>query len=327
MAYDYRYQPFFDKFLRDVLPLDASRVERIDGAWQRLHDVVVGGDAFSRYRPEIVPQGSYAAGMAVRPVRPGDEFDVDLVVKLTLPVSCTSTETLTWIRTRLALDSVFKMRLLAHPRCVRISYAGDFHMDVAPARRTLSTSPISGARLIRVKVPDRVGGWRFSNPEGFVRWCEAQKERTGGDFARVVMMMKRWRDFNAPEKRRIKSIVFTTLLGRSVPAWTGGGDSRRPDADLLVATLGVLVRKLAPITGVPLVPNPSLKLENLARTWTRNDFQAFREELKAAFELAVQIRKSKDPNRVVRSVGRTFPTARRSRRVLRLIKKCDDAVV
>lgn len=307
MAYDYRYQPFFDKFLRDVLPLDASRVERINGAWQRLHDVIAGDDAFTRYRPEIVPQGSYAAGTAVRPVRPGDEFDVDLVVKLTLPLSWTSTETLTWIRTRLALDSVFKTRLLAHPRCVRISYAGDFHMDVVPARRLSTTSPISGARLIRLKVPDRVGGWRFSNPEGFVRWCEAQNKRTGGDFGRVVMMLKRWREFSAPEKRRIKSIMFTTLLGRTVPAWPGGGDSRRPDADVLVATLGVLSRKLAPITGVPVVPNPSLRLENLARTWTRNDFVAFRNELKEAFRLAVQIRKSKDPTSWRALFGPTFP--------------------
>ena len=135
---------------------------------------------------------------AVGQVRARDEFDVDLVVKLTLPVSLSSADTLTWIRSRLALDSVFRVRLKPHPRCVRISYAGDFHMDVVPARRVATVGPISGARLVRLKVPDRVGGWRFSNPEGFVRWCQTQDERTGGDFGRVVMMMKRWRDRHPP---------------------------------------------------------------------------------------------------------------------------------
>jgi hypothetical protein len=308
VAYDYRYQPFFNKFLEQVLPLDPSRVDRINGAWQRLIDVIGSDEAFRRYRPQIVAQGSYAAGTAVRPTRPGDEFDVDLVVKLTLPVSWSSTETLTWIRSRLALDGVFKTRIQPHPRCVRISYASDFHMDVVPARRVATTMPISGVRITRLKVPDRVGGWRFSNPEGFVRWCEAQDKRTGGDFGRVVMLMKRWRDYNEPDHRRVKSIVFTTLLGRSVPGWTAAGSSSRPDADVLIATLRSLSVKLAPITGVPYVRNPSMASENLARSWKRDDFVVFRKELKDAFRLALEIRKSKDPSAWSRLFGPTFPS-------------------
>lgn len=307
MPYDYRYQPFFDKFVGEVLPLDGSRVERINSAYRHLVDVVSGDEAFRRYRPEIVPQGSYAVGTAVRPVRPGDEFDVDLIVKLTLPLSSSSAETLTWIRSRLALDGVFKPRLNTHPRCVRISYAGDFHMDVVPARRITTTGPLSGARLVRLKVPDRVGGWRFSNPEGFVRWCQAQNKRTGGDFTRVVMMMKRWRDHTAPDHRRVKSIVFTTMLAKSVPAWAPGGASPRPDADVLIATLRTLNTKLAPITGVPYVRNPSMISENLARTWVRADFVALRTELKAALKLALHARKSGDSAAWRLLFGPTFP--------------------
>lgn len=309
VAYDYRYQPVFNKFASEVLPLDSSRVNRINRAWRHLVDVIAADDAFKRYRPEIVLQGSYAAGTAVRPVRAGDEFDVDLVVKLNLPVSLSSTDTLTWIRSRLELDGVFKTRITPHPRCVRISYAGDFHMDVVPARRTITTMPISGARIARLKVPDRVGGWRFSNPEGFVRWCEAQNKRTGGDFQRVVAMMKRWRDYETPDHRRVKSIVFTTLLGKSVPAWSATGASQRPDADVLVMTLRSLNMSLARFTGVPSVRNPSMATENLARTWTRADFVAFRTALRNTLRLAVQIRKSREDAAAWRLVfGPTFPT-------------------
>ncbi len=270
------YQPWFDKFVGQVLPLDDSRVERITGAWNRLNDLVAGDATLARHRPQIVLQGSLAAGTAIRPLRADDEFDVDALIKLTLPPSWSSDSTLDWLRGRLAQDRIFKPRLVPHPRCVRVSYAGDFHLDVVPARRARTRSPISGAwPPLRLKVPDRKGGWRFSNPEGFVAWCERQERRTGGDFSRVVMMLKRWRDDNAPEKRRVRSIVFTTLLGQAVLGWVGTRPNTRPDVDVLIATLRTLNRRLRGFTAVPIVRNPSLRAENLARNWTRNDFLGF----------------------------------------------------
>jgi hypothetical protein len=182
-------EPWFDHFMSDVLPLDDSRIERITDSWRHLERLVAGDRSFDGLRPQIVAQGSFAAGTAIRPLRSGDEFDVDLVIKLTLPPRLSSDATLDWLRGCLAVDGVFKKRLVAHPRCVRVSYAGDFHLDVVPARRVRTRSPISGALLpLRLKVPDRSGGWRFSNPEGFVAWCRSQDRRTGGDFSRVVMM-------------------------------------------------------------------------------------------------------------------------------------------
>lgn len=290
-----------------MLPLDASRVERISGAWTHLEDLVAGDSEFKRYRPQIVVQGSYAAGTAIRPLRAGDEFDVDLVIKLTLPRLWRSDVALDWLRGRLALDGDFRKRLARHPRCERVSYAGEFHLDVVPARRESAIAPISGARLLRLKVPDRSGGWRYSNPEGFVRWCGQQDQRTGGDFGRIVMMLKRWRDNSATEKRRIRSIVFTTLIGRAVPTWNSPGTSTRPDANVLIATLGALDRRLKAFTGIPIIRNPSLPSENLARSWTRADFVEFRKQLREAFRLAIYIRKTGDPAAWRALFGSTFP--------------------
>jgi hypothetical protein len=121
------------------------------------------------------------------------------------------------------------------------------------------------------------------------------------------MMLKRWRDNNAPEKRRIKSIVLTTLIGRSVPTWSRGGQSTRPDADVLTATLAVMNRKLAAFSGPPLVTNPSLVTENLARSWTRQDFLSFRRELKTAWQTAALARKGTQPQAWRALFGGTFP--------------------
>jgi Second Messenger Oligonucleotide or Dinucleotide Synthetase domain len=309
MAVD--YQPWFTRFVGDVLPLDERRVERINVAWRHLQQLVAGDSAFNRLRPQIVPQGSYATGTAIQPLRAKDEFDVDLVIKLTLRGSVTSTTALDWLRSRLALDETFKPRLLPHPRCVRVSYAGEFHLDIVPARRVSTVLPGSGPTspgLVRLKVPDREGGWRFSNPEGFVRWCRRQDRRTGGDFGRVVMMLKRWRDTEAPEKSRVRSIVFTTLIGRAVPTWSGSSNSPRPDARVLIATLQTINRHLRGITGIPLVKNPSLRSENLARSWTRSDFVEFHSQINQAWKLAIYIHKTGDPAGWRALFGSTFPT-------------------
>jgi Second Messenger Oligonucleotide or Dinucleotide Synthetase domain len=300
------YQPWFNKFVAS-LPLDISRLERVTNAWSHLSNLVASDSALTRHRPQIVPQGSYAAGTAIRPLHAGDEFDVDLVITLTLPLSWSSDVTLDWLRGRLALDRDFKTRLVDHPRCVRVSYAGEFHLDIVPARRVTTASSISGIRLTRLKVPDRKGGWRFSNPEGFVAWCQQQDKRTGGDLSRIVMMLKRWRDNNAPEKRRVRSIVFTTLLGRAVPSWSLPGQSRRPDANVLIASLGTLNRQLRGINGLPFVRNPSLSTENLARGWTRSDFVEFRKQINEAWKLAIFVRKRGDPAAWRALFGATFP--------------------
>jgi hypothetical protein len=308
MAVD--YQPWFNHFVGAVLPLDETRVERIEDAWRHLQGFVAGDTAFRGLRPQIVPQGSYAAGTAIRPLRKSDEFDVDLVIKLTLRRSVTSTAVLDWLRGRLAMDQTFRRRLVPHPRCVRVNYAGDFHFDIVPARRVSTlrqVSPATTVNLVRLKVPDRKGGWRFSNPEGFVNWCRKQDRRTGGDFGRMVMMLKRWRDNRAPEKARVRSIVFTTLIGRAVPTWHGATESPRPDARVLVATLQRLNRQLRPITAVLFVRNPSLASENLARSWTRSDFLEFRGQINEAWKLATEIYRSGDPARWRAFFGKSFP--------------------
>ena len=138
--------------------------KRIQDATRHLHQLVAGDAAFKGLRPQIVPQGSFATGTAIRPLRKNDGSHVDLVIKLTVRRSVSSTEVLDWLRVKLALDGTFKKRLVPHPRCVRVSYAVDFHLDIVPARRVSTvhqTSPTTTLNLIRLKVPDRTGGWRL----------------------------------------------------------------------------------------------------------------------------------------------------------------------
>jgi hypothetical protein len=161
----------------------------------------------------------------------------------------------------------------------------------------------------RLKVPDRQGGWRFSNPQGFTAWCRAKDRQTGGDFTRVVMMLKQWRDNVASDQARIRSIVFTTLIGRAVPPWRGAGANSRPDDKVLITTLGRLHQRLAATRGVLVVRNPSLIAENLARDWSRADFQLFREQVKSAFGIAASARMVGRPAIWRQLFGPSFPSS------------------
>jgi Second Messenger Oligonucleotide or Dinucleotide Synthetase domain len=297
------FQPYFDGFLTN-LALDPTREGRIASAVRHLSEIVAGDPLLRRRRPRLVLQGSYATGLAVRPLRASDEYDVDVVLELTVGATASSAATLDWLHTRLANDAVFRTRLRRHPRCVRIEYAGDFHLDIIPGRRIYTPG---GAFRGVIKAPDRERGWRTSYPRGFLRWCARQERRTGRDFGRVVVMLKRWRDLQGPDRRRIRSIVFTTLVGRCVPTWSHAGDSSRPDADIVVETLARLDRYVHSRPRVPIVRNPSLPSENLARAWPQTHFEEFRAQIRAAAVAADAARRGVDPRLWRRLFGDGFP--------------------
>jgi hypothetical protein len=304
--YGFDPQPLFNRFLADVLPLDATREARIEDALLHLQDVITNDDALWRYRPYLFLQGSYASDLGVRPATPRAEFDVDVVIRLRrLPSTMTATRALTFLSDRLRLDRIFASRLVDHDRCVRLAYANEFHVDVVPARALVG---LAGQVIEAVQVPFRGVGWRRSNPLGYMRWCRQRDVRTGGDFTRVVWLLKRWRDL-APRRRSIRSIVFTTLIGRMVPPWTGSGQSTRPDGEVLAETLERLERWANAQRRVPVVTNPSLRVENLTKRWTLSDFRAFRTELTAVVT-AVRVAQLVGGAAAWRSVfGDSFPSA------------------
>lgn len=297
------FQPFFNKFLGS-LALDTTRVERIESARRHLLDVVENDERLMRRKPTLLIQGSYGQSLAVRPADADEEYDVDLVLEMNIAPSATSAATLDWLHDRLALDGVFRPKLRRHDRCVRIQYAGDFHLDVVPGRRLTASGVFRGI----ISAPDRSAGWRRSYPRGFMRWCDKQNERTGGDFQRVVMLLKRWRDVRISEAQRVRSIVFTTLLGRCVPDWGYKTTNTRPDADVLTTTLVRLDRYLQGRTRVPRITNPSLPSENLTRRWTEAHYRGFRNAVHEAVRSAGEARAWGDPAAWRMLFGGGFPT-------------------
>ena len=115
----------------------------------------------------IYPQGSVALGTATRPIR-GNEFDVDLVcflLGLTTATDPASVKAL--IGRRLRQETRYAAMLEEKPRCWRLNYSGQFHLDIAPS--IANPRCANGGEL----VPDKkLRQWKATNPRGYRRKFE-----------------------------------------------------------------------------------------------------------------------------------------------------------
>lgn len=108
-------------------------------------------------------QGSTAIGTTVKPKR-DDEFDLDFVLQVEgwngSPMALCNA-----VYSRLSAHGMYSSKLKPMRRCVRIEYAGEFHLDIVPA--VLIASPTPTNILI---TDSNTQSWTSSNPKGFARW-------------------------------------------------------------------------------------------------------------------------------------------------------------
>lgn len=205
---------------------DAEMKYQAVGRW-----LSAGDSELAPFAPEIYPQGSMLLGTTVRPWR-GIEYDLDLVCQLHWCADVPPVTVYNWVCDRMASHETYAQMLEKLKRCLRLNYAGEFHLDVLPA------CPNGIAKAIIV--PDRkLLCWVHSNPKGFAQWfflrCQLRDEFAKQMFAekieplpsavpseykyplqRVVQLMKRHRDLFFDGGHDIaRSIILTTLAGHA----------------------------------------------------------------------------------------------------------------
>lgn len=236
------------------------------------------GSPIAAYSPHIYPQGSLKVGTTVRPIG-RCEFDLDLVCVLQVaPQTFKNPEdALVLIEKRLQAHGQYVVMLdrKKRPRCVRVLYADDFHLDIVPA----CPYPVAGEHAI--VVPDRnLQSWHPSNPHGFAAWFEKEAGKAlliakadpvpgfelverKAPLKRVVQLMKRWRDvaFREDPKLAPSSIVLTTLAATHYDG----------DASVYSALAKILfgIARSLPAQGRLVVLNPVSLQEDLSDGWDR----------------------------------------------------------
>jgi len=231
-------------------------------------------------------QGSVATGTAIRPLS-NDEFDVDVIYPFRLSAfgnqQPTPKHIIDWFTSRLVQNGFYKPRLIPKPRCARIDYAGDFHVDIIP-----STKDIPDHQPYAIPTRD-LTGWITNDAIGFANWVRARDGAAGGKdiygdgrFVRTVRIMKRWRDHFFGEQSAVSSILLTTILGKHDPTISGYRPplekplypTYQNDAaymyDMLRLTWSCL--QTPPVNAFW---NPTLPDEDLARGWDQKDREIF----------------------------------------------------
>lgn len=251
---------------------EAERRYRAVGQW-----LSAEGSRLLPFNPAIYPQGSFRIGTTVFPIG-GNEHDLDFVCELAVDWRRTPALTmLDEVERRLREHATYAPMVERKKRCVRLNYAGAFHMDILPA------APETVRYGTEVRVPDRkLEEWKPSNPKGYAEWFEKrcqvlekvllkdaqiepltpqQSADEKAPLQRVVQLLKRARDryFKNPDDAP-RSIVLTTLAGQ---VYAGQASTAQALHDVL-GSLSALASR-AP-QGLE-VRNPANSAEILSEQW------------------------------------------------------------
>ena len=239
---------------------------------------------------------------AIRPLGRGADFDVDVCCSLDLNAVPVGTEEprrlVRWLAKRLKKVEAYEGKVSTRPRCVRIDFPGEFHMDVVPLG--------GDSRQVNnvLNIPNRtVNGWEATNPKGLERWYRQQDARTNGRFVRVAKMLKHWRNQALPKRVRPSSVGLEVMVAEAWPflPWNS-------DADAVSGVLRQITNKLLYSLSLPRVTNPSLQNENLLRDFDPDHFETFKMELSEAADIAEAARRDSDEGRSIGLWQRLFIT-------------------
>jgi len=154
------------------------------------------------YEPEILPQGSFLLGTAIKPISKTDDLDIDLVVQLRgKPYDWTQFILKQKVGDQLKSHKTYK-ELLVSPdgtRCWTLKYRenaefGRYHMDILPCivdtgyrtvlEKAFSDTEMSELDELAIRITDKHRldyasekdhkNWLKSNPFGYAKWFFAQ---------------------------------------------------------------------------------------------------------------------------------------------------------
>ena len=282
----------FERFL-DNISLDVPKLNRIRSEHTKLRGVLEADQSIRPGLYETFLQGSYVHVTCIRPLGKGMDFDVDVCCSLDLDAVPTGTEEprrlVCWLARRLKKAETYRGQVSTRPRCVRIDFPGDFHMDVVPLA--------GDSRQVNnvLHIPNRtVNGWEATNPKGLEEWYRRQNARTDGRFVRVAKMLKHWRNQALPKNARPPSIALEVMIAQAWPILLSSSD-----ADAVSGVLRQLSNSLMFSYSAPRIMNPSLQSENLLRDFDLDHLQAFRTRLDEAAGIAETARRESDEERSI----------------------------
>lgn len=259
----------FNNLLTDTVNLPEWRLndlrDKVAAIYAALtNDILVGALVTGK-----TPQGSWAQRTIIRPQN-GKEYDADVLIHMD--------ENPEWANDKVKYLSEIKSALVRagytcerHTRCVRVIYAADCHVDLVPFVDTALGNMIVNADT---------GEWEGSDPDAFTRWMKERDEATGGNFRKIVRLMKYLRD-HRDSFTGTRSIILTTVLGERVATIPLFRNPRAFDnvPCSLVTLIEALDRWLQAQDERPSIVDPSGTGVTFDHRWSDKSFEYFRDRI------------------------------------------------
>lgn len=199
----------FESFLIANVNLNQSRLDTLQQRVDSIEGFIESSAMFSDMFVDVIPTGSWAHRMIIKPVCADDEFDADILLLVEEQDDWLPRDYIEQLHSTFQSSGVYKSIAQRKTRCVRIDYAGDFHIDVVPYMER-----DSGHFITNRLEPAGEGRFEASNPEAFSAWIDERQRVSNGRFIKVVRLLKYLRDYK--NTFTCVSIILTTLLGNEV---------------------------------------------------------------------------------------------------------------
>lgn len=265
---------------RRITPSDSQFNEQ-QQRWNALADFLVDKlKERSGYPIRTWLQGSYKFGTQVRPVHLSEEFDIDLGIYYCWDDDRDSgdyapKELKQFVQESLGQfagenEDVVEVVHPAKPRCCRIRFKGNFHIDI-PSYHLNET-------LDARSLATEQNGWEDSDPKAIYTWFKEQfDDERRAAVRRMVRYLKAWAALKFSDvQKRPSSLLLTVLIAEAAKQLSTQFPSE--DDDALSAVLWRIVHNLG---DKPEVWNPVDSTENLASRISEDEWRLFVEKLTA----------------------------------------------
>lgn len=275
----------FESFLIANVNLNQTRLDLLQKRVDSIEAFIEADATFGDMFLDVIPTGSWAHRTIIRPVCEDDEFDADVLLYVVEQDDWLPKDYIEKLYSAFNASGVYKSLAKRKTRCVRIDYAGDFHIDVVPFMER------TGGHYVTNRLePAGEGRFEASDPEAFSAWIDERQRVTNGRFIKVVRLLKYLRDYK--NTFTCVSIILTTLLGNEVNEIEA---SLSPSlyADLPSALVSLLERLVSSLPEtMPAVMDPAGTGDNFTDrygdTWNYENFRkcikSYSEKARAAYD-------------------------------------------
>lgn len=281
----------FAKFLSDIEP-SSSTVKEISAAQKSLRDYLSSHEGYSSHCRSSYLTGSYAKLTAIRPAKDDGNRDVDVVVETDHSTDDSPADVLEELRSALADTSKYSTaRVQTHSVGIQLS---KLDIDVVPLAKEGESWYIGDVDT---------GEWNRTNPKGHKKWSTEANEEHDGKYKPVVKILKWWRREHCPEDSRWpKGITLEKMVADNFPEETG------PYGDLVASVFRSMHDRYSSDIAsgiVPFIDDPTLPSNDLAASYSAEDFREFDGELVLAIALLDEIGSTNEVWRKI--LGERFP--------------------